>query len=149
MVCNLPGPCPPTCSRPLVVPHVPSPRRVEIAFLAGFMVVSSTSGVGLRVTAAVRRKCDVRSLEAPRGGRDEGDAAGVVSNNDTSFDGRFTSSVHLIFVIKVDARSVAGKQRTWGWTGRSPSRTEYDVDVPYTVKKGLSIAGFLFMPAFN
>ena len=47
MVFNLPGPCPPTCSRPLVVPHVPSPRRVEIAFVAGFMVVSSTSGVGL------------------------------------------------------------------------------------------------------
>ena len=40
MVCNLPGPCPPTCSRPPVVPHVPSPRRVEIAFLAGFVVLS-------------------------------------------------------------------------------------------------------------
>ena len=35
-----PGPCPPTCSRPPVVPHVPSPRRVEIAFLAGFVVLS-------------------------------------------------------------------------------------------------------------
>ena len=36
MVCNLPSPCPHTCSRPPVVPHVPSPRGVEIAFLAGF-----------------------------------------------------------------------------------------------------------------
>ena len=68
----------------------------------------------------------------------------------TSVDGRITSSVHLIFVIKVDARSVAGKLwRTRGWTGRSPSRTEYDVDVPYTVKKGLSMASFLFKPAGN
>ena len=91
----------------------------------------------------------MRSLEAPRGGHDEGDAAGVVSNNDTSVDGRITSSVYLIFIVKVDARSVAGKQRTRGWTGRSPSRTEYDVEVPYTGKKGLSIASFLFMPAFN
>ena len=148
MVCNLPGPCPPTCSRPLVVPHVPSPRRVEIAFLAGFMVVSSTSGVGLRVTAAVRRKCDVRSLEA-REGHEARDAAGVVSNNDTSFDGRITSSIHLIFVIKVDTRSIAGKPRTREWTGRSPSRTEYDVDGPCTGKKGLSIASFLSMPALN
>ena len=38
MVSNLPSLCPHTCSRPPVVPHVPSPRRVEIAFLAGFMV---------------------------------------------------------------------------------------------------------------
>ena len=36
MVCNLPSPCPHTCSRTPVVPHVPSPRGVEIAFLAGF-----------------------------------------------------------------------------------------------------------------
>ena len=66
----------------------------------------------------------------------------------TSVDGRFTSSVHFI-IIKVEARSVAGKPRTRGWTGRSPSRTEYDVDVPYWIKEGLSIAGFLFMPAPN
>ena len=90
----------------------------------------------------------MRSLEA-REGREARDAAGVVSNNDTSFDGRIASSVHLIFVIKVDAQSVAGKPRTRGWTGRSPSRTEYDVDGPCTGKKGLSIAGFLCMPAFN
>ena len=99
--------------------------------------------------AAGRSRSAVRSLEAPRGGHEEGDAAGVVNDNDTSFDGRFTSSLHLIFVIKVDARSVAGKLRTRGWTGRSPSRTEYDVDGPCTGKKGLSIAGFLCMPAFN
>ena len=80
---------------------------------------------------------------------DARDAAGVLSNNDTSFDGRIASSVHLIFIIKVDARSVAGKPRTRGWTGRSPSRTEYDVDVPYTGKKGLSIASVLSMPALN
>ena len=54
-----------------------------------------------------------------------------------------------LIIVKVGARSVAGKQRTRGWTGRSPSRTEYDVDVPYTVKKGLSIAGFLSIPALN
>ena len=40
MVSNLPSLCPHTCSRPPVVPHVPSPRRVEIAFLAGFVVLS-------------------------------------------------------------------------------------------------------------
>ena len=80
---------------------------------------------------------------------DARDAAGVVSDNNTSSDGRIASSVNLIVIVKVDARSVAGKPRTRGWTGRSPSRTEYDVDVPYTGKKGLSIAGFLCMPAFN
>ena len=73
----------------------------------------------------------------------------ALSNNDTSVDGRVTSSLYLLIIVKVDARSVAGKQRTREWTGRSPSRTEYDVDVPYTGKKGLSIAGFLSMPALN
>ena len=67
----------------------------------------------------------------------------------TSVVGRITSSLYLIFIVKVDARSVAGKPRTRGWTSRSPSRTEYDVDGPCTGKKGLSIAGFLYMPAFN
>jgi len=67
----------------------------------------------------------------------------------TSVDGRFASSVYLIIIIEVEARSVAGRPRTREWTGRSPSRTEYDVDVPYCVKEGLSIAGFLFMPAPN
>ena len=58
--------------------------------------------------------------------------------------------VGYVIIVKVAARSVAGKLwRTRGWTGRSPSRTEYDVDVPYTVKKGLSIAGFLSIPALN
>ena len=66
----------------------------------------------------------------------------------TSVDGRVTSSVYLI-IVKVDARSVAGKWRTRGWTGRSPSRAEYDVDVPHTIKKGLSLAGFLSIPALN
>ena len=87
----------------------------------------------------------MRSLEA-RWGREARSAAGAVRMIITSGDGRIASSV----IVKVDARSVAGKLwRTRGWTGRSPSRTEYDVDVPYTGKKGLSIAGFLCMPAFN
>ena len=66
----------------------------------------------------------------------------------TSVDGRIASSVYLI-IVKVDARSVAGKWRTRGWTSRSPSRTDCDVDVPYSGKKGLSIASFLSMPALN
>ena len=98
--------------------------------------------------AAGRRKCDVRSL-AGLTGLEEEDAAGVVKMILTSVDGRIAGSVYLVIVNKVDARSVAGKRRTSGWTGRSPSRTEYDVDVPCTCKKVLSLAGFLFMPADN
>ena len=62
MVFNLPGPCPPTCSRPPAVPHVPSPRRVEIAFMAGFVVLSlcwrcramSTAASGANATCGHR-----------------------------------------------------------------------------------------------
>ena len=105
MVSNLPSLCPHTCSRPPVVPHVPSPRRVEIAFLAGFMVLffhwrrraMSHGGSAARMRYA--------ALDGPEG-RDARDAAGVVRMILTSGDGRIASSEY--FLIKVDARSVAG-----------------------------------------
>ena len=53
----------------------------------------------------------------------------------TSVDGRVTSSVDLI-IVKVDVRNVAGKWRTRGWTGRSPSGTGFDGADPYE-KRGV------------
>ena len=61
VVSTLPSLCPHTCSRSPVVPRVPSPRGVEIAFLAGFTVLSfhwwhramSLGGMRSRVRRAV------------------------------------------------------------------------------------------------
>ena len=59
MVCNLPRSLPHTCSRPLVVPHVPSPPPgLRLPFWRASWCVLSTSSVGLRATAAGRRECD-------------------------------------------------------------------------------------------
>ena len=69
-VCNLPGPCPPTCSRPPVVPHVPSPRGVAIAFLAGFHGALSplvASGYEPRRQAAQVRRAVLDSACRDRG----------------------------------------------------------------------------------
>ena len=110
-----------------------------LSSLVGFLRPTSHGG---RAVA----NASVRSLELARKGREARTCAAGAVRIITSVDGRITSSVYLI-IVKVDARSVAGKWRTRGWTGRSPSRT--DCDVPYSCKKGLSMASFLFMPALN
>ena len=94
MVFNPPGPCPPTCSRPAVVPHVPSPPPgLRLPFWRASWCASSTAGVELRATAAsgANALCGRRSGPEAIEARD---AAGVVSNNDTSVDGRIASSLY-------------------------------------------------------
>ena len=59
MVSKLPSPGPHTCSRPPVVPHVPSPPPgLRLPFWRASWCSPSTGGVGLRATAAGRRECD-------------------------------------------------------------------------------------------
>ena len=87
--------------------------------------------------------------------REEDCAAGTVLITVWSTDVSSRTVRELVIsIIEVEARRVAGTSRTRGWTSRSPSSTDCDVpyctvgDVPYC-KKGLSMAGFLFMPAGN
>ena len=75
MVCNLPGPCPHTCSRPPVVPHVPSPRGVAIAFLAGFHGALSLHW-WRRATSHGGRAAQVRRAVLDSACRDRGLSAG-------------------------------------------------------------------------
>ena len=57
MVSKLPSPGPHTCSRPPVVPHVPSPPPgLRMPFWRASWCAPSTGGVGLRATAAGRSR---------------------------------------------------------------------------------------------
>jgi len=60
MVCNPPRSLPHTCSQPPVVPRVPSPLGVEIAFLAGFHGASLLPVALGYEHGGWRRKCVVR-----------------------------------------------------------------------------------------
>ena len=60
MVCNPPRSLPHTCSQTPVVPRVPSPLGVEIAFLAGFHGASLLPVALGYEHGGWRRKCVVR-----------------------------------------------------------------------------------------
>ena len=77
MVSKLPSPGPHTCSRPPVVPHVPSPPPgLRLPFWRASWCASFTGGVRLRATAAGRSHSDVRHwIRGARLGWDAGAAA--------------------------------------------------------------------------
>ena len=68
--------------------------------LVGFLRPTSHGGKAVA-------NASVRYLEWAEGPEARTCAAGAVSNNDTSVDGRITSSEYFL-INKVDARSVAG-----------------------------------------
>ena len=84
--------------------------RTSISSGLSFLVGSfrPTSHGGRAVASA-----SVRSLEGT-GGPDDRSASGAVGNNDTSVDGRITSSEYFL-INKVDARSVAGLSVSAAW----------------------------------